>query len=92
MNTKRSSRRPKLLLVLLTAQLLGCASGSPKLPPQPVPPPRIDPLPTQARQPQRPPICTPTCSDGLTRLYEQLLDSLTTPPLPAPPASASTTR
>ena len=64
----------------------------PVLTPPAVLPPAIPALPVQARQPKPPPICLPTCSAGLTRLRMELLDSLTSPPPQAKPASAATTR
>ena len=59
-----------LLLVML---LSGCAR---ELPSYPVDPPRVHPLPAEARQPARPEICLPTCPAGLTRLRTSLLNSL----------------
>ena len=86
--------RPMRLLtaVLPTLLLAACASASRPLPPLAVPPPAIPPLPLQARQPPPPPICSPTCSAGLTTLRASLLLPPTTPALPGWPASAAMTR
>ena len=67
-----------LIVMLLLLLLAGCASAPLQLP---APAPLIPPLPQEARQPDPPPICQPTCSAGLARL----LDSLLQPP--TPPAS-----
>lgn len=63
-----------LLLLALLLLLKGCAT--PSVPPEPV---RLPALPTSAKQPTPPPICVPTCLDGLTKLRESLADSLTSP-------------
>ncbi len=80
---------PALTLALLALLVSGCAHNSspPVLRPAEVPP-----LPPQARQPAKPPICSTTCSDGLTKLRTKSLDSLTSPTPPAQPANAPTTR
>lgn len=83
-----------LLWPLLTLALLvsGCATNSllpePASAPQPV---VIPELVQEARQPTPPAICSPSCSEGLTRLRKELLDSLTQPTSPVKPASGSTT-
>ncbi len=66
-----------LLLLVLLLLLKGCAT--PSVPPEPV---RLPALPTSAVQPTKPPLCEPTCLDGLTKLRESLVDSLTTPTKP----------
>lgn len=84
---------PLLLPLLLAMLVCACAPLNPgsAQPSQqsraPVPP-----LPTEARQPTPPPICLPTCKEGLTTLRIELLDSLTKAAAPGSPASASTTR
>lgn len=85
------SRNPLLILLMLAASISSCAVNSPPLPPQVVSPPQLPPLPTAARQPTPPEICLPTCSAGLLRLRTTLLDLLTQPLPPEPPASAPTT-
>lgn len=72
-----------LPLLLLTA----CASKSPSSSHGPT----IPPLRPEARQPMTPSICLPTCSDGLTRLRESSLESLTSAVSPASSVSATTT-
>lgn len=83
-------KRTALLLTALAALVMGCSSVSPLS--RPPPEPEIPPLPEAARQPSRPPICSPTCSDGLTRERESWQPSLTKPAPPEKPASAATTR
>ena len=66
---------PALMLLALSLLVMGCACVQPP-PPQPpvvVPPPEVPPLPQSARQPAAPPLCSPTCSDGLKRLLDSLL-------------------
>lgn len=59
------------LLLLLT----GCAHDSPLL--RPVQGPSIPPLPAEARAPESPPECLPSCLQGLTTERESWLDTLT---------------
>jgi hypothetical protein len=66
---------PAPMLVALLLLLTGCASTPQTLPP--VAPPAIPPLPSEARQPPPPEVCLPTCSQGLMRLREQLLNTPT---------------
>lgn len=57
-------KSPPWRVLMLSAPLLlvlGCASAPQPLPPVVVAPPAIPPLPSQARQPQAPAICSPTC-------------------------------
>lgn len=88
----RTSRPPiwRAALPLLLMLLSACGHDSPLRRPPAVP--EVPPLPQAARQPERPPICKPTCTEGLTRLRMELLDSLTVPPSPEKPASAPTAR
>lgn len=83
-------RTSSVPLLLLLALLSACAHDSPLR--RPPAAPEVPPLPAAARQPERPPICRPTCSDGLTRLYEELLGTLTPPGAPASSAPPATTR
>lgn len=76
-------------LSLLPLLLTACGTAPPSLP---VAAPAIPPLPQQARQPQPPASCLPTCNAGLTRLRENLLSTPTPPTPPAAPASGPTTR
>lgn len=77
---------------LPTLPLLGCLDASTPLQPSVVPPPRIPPLPQVARQPKTPELCLPTCSAGLTRLRDSLLQSPKSAASQALPASAPMTR
>ncbi len=78
-----------LALMLLPLALLLSACAKP-LQPQLPPPAAIPPLPTAAKQPEPPAICSPTCSAGLTTLRTTLLDSLIKHTQPGAPASAHT--
>ena len=64
---------PALLLAVLLLPLMGCANAPPLSSPLVIAPPAIPALPLQARQPQPPAICLPTCSDGLRMLLDSLL-------------------
>lgn len=78
MPTTRSSALT-LPALLLTMLLAGCVCNTPPPLPVVVPPPQRPALPPEARQPELPEICSPTCSEGLMRLREQLLRTLTGP-------------
>lgn len=79
----------KLLLLITVLLVSGCAASS--LPPAPTAPePRNPPLPQEAHQPNPPPICSPTCSEGWQKLRTQLSNSLTQAGVPASPASSPT--
>lgn len=60
------------MLAALTLLLSACVSVPSSSPLPPVAPPAIPQLPEAARQPAPPEICSPTCSDGLTRLRVSL--------------------
>lgn len=75
------------LALLLTA----CAAPQP-LPPVVVRPPLVPPLPLTSRQPERAPICTPTCSQGLERLLLQWEKRLSDTASPVKAASEITPR
>lgn len=65
---------PFLIATVLVLLLTACSSApvrSPQLAPA------VPPLPAQARQPNPPEICSPTCSDGLTKLRGTLLRTQT---------------
>lgn len=79
-----------LPLLMLGLLLTACGSDGPLV--RPPVPPKIPALPAQARQPDPPAICRPTCSDGLARLLSSSLNSPTPAVQPASPASASMTR
>lgn len=78
-----------LMLPLLAMLCSGCASVLPKQVPVVV---QRLPLPAQARQPEPEQICVPTCSAGLAKLLDELLQPQTSAAPPASPASASQTR
>lgn len=86
----------KLLLAMLLMPLLLGAACAPQKPDSAQPSQQgrapVPALPQEARQPTPPSVCSPTCSEGLTRLRTQLLDSLTGAAAPGSPANASTTR
>ncbi len=67
------TRSPRLLLMLLPLMTLlsGCAHESPCYH---AGPPAVPVLPVEARQPTPPAICLPSCSAGLMRLREELLN------------------
>lgn len=76
-------------LTALTLTLLGviCGCGSrPRLQLS------VPPLPQEARQPETPSECLPTCLIGLTRARKSWLNTPTGPASPAQPASAPMTR
>ena len=66
----RLQRLPLMLLPLMTL-LAGCAHESPSYH---AAPPVVPVLPVEARQPTPPAICLPSCSAGLMRLREELLN------------------
>lgn len=76
------------LLIALAALATSCAVVSPLS--RPVAGPEIPPLPASARQPGKPSICSPTCSDALTRERESWLPTPTPPAPQEKPASAPT--
>ncbi|MBB2918191.1 hypothetical protein FHX60_002595 [Cupriavidus alkaliphilus] len=82
---------PWLMLAPLGLLLSSCAGELPSLPQLPAPP-AIPPLPPEARQPEIPSMCLPTCSAGLMRERESWLSMPTPLGSPAKPASEVTTR
>ena len=85
-----------LLLLLLGAPTLmwlatGCSASLPNTSPGTVPPPKLAPLPANARQTPPHSICLPNCSDALTKERESWRTSLTTPEPGALPVSGPTT-
>ena len=66
------------MLLALAVSVMGCAQTSTVTAPPPEPP-RIPELPPQARQPELPSICSPSCSAGLTKLRESWRKRLTLP-------------
>ena len=84
----------KLMLLVPVLLLTSCASAPklspPNAPPLVTKPPEIPALPQEARQPATPELCSPTCSAGLRRRLESLLQSLTRAVRPARPASEPT--
>ena len=72
--TKRN--KPALMLLLLTSVLTACSNKSPDYSPA-VAPPAVPSLPKEARQPETPPYCLPTCSAGWSRQVESWQKRLT---------------
>ncbi len=70
--------KPWQMLAPLALLLSSCACELPSLP-QPPAPPAIPPLPAEARQPEIPSMCLPTCSAGLTLERESWLNTPTGP-------------
>ncbi len=87
---KRLPRCARTLL-LLTLLLSGCAASLPPLPPVVVKEAAIPPLAREARQPEIPSECLPTCSAALTVERESWLNTLTLPEPLAAPVSVPTT-
>lgn len=88
MPTTRSLQHA-LLPTLLTVLLQGCASAPPSSPPVVIQV-SVPPLPSQARQPPAPALCSAGCSKGLTNQRRSLLGTLTPPERPDSPASGPT--
>ena len=67
----------RLMLLVPALLLTSCASGPKASPPNALPtatkPPEVPALPQEARQPPTPELCSPTCSAGLRRRLESLL-------------------
>lgn len=78
-----------LLLIALALLNVGCANSLPPIAPPSVQPPQRPPLPVEGRQPPIPSICSPTCSDGLTRERESWRESLINAAPPAPSVNAT---
>ena len=75
---KPKPRALPLLLYVLGTLLTACSvvprSSPPSAPTPPATqPPQIPALPPEARQPQSPELCSPTCSEGLRRRLQNLL-------------------
>lgn len=101
LNQMPVKQKSRLLTRAVTALLLtllasACASKSPSsLPPpsvNPVQPPALTPAARQIPQDQLPSICLPSCTQGLTRLREQSLQSLTMQESVVLPANGSMIR
>lgn len=89
MTRTRKFNPPSLTPLLLAMLLSACASGlQPPSPPVVVQPPALS---TQARQPAKPSICHPSCSEFFRIMQDNLLSTQTVPALPAKPASSPTT-
>ena len=75
---KLKSASLKMLLSVPVMLLTACSVVPKPLPPNVPIPPVIQPaqipaLPPEARQPKTPELCSPTCSEGLRKLLENLL-------------------
>lgn len=64
---KNKSPKHKLMPLLLTLSLAGCASKPAAWQLEQVSVPAVPALPKEARQPDNLPWCSPTCSAGLTK-------------------------
>ena len=91
MTHRNGSMRRGLMLAALALLLTACAASSPPISPAPVQAAQMPALPPQARQPQVPSICSPTCSSALTAERESWQRSLTPPTPPEQPANGLTT-
>lgn len=96
-DARRSSRSVRAMprkwpAWLLSALVASCGSPPVVLPPEPAR--RPPPLPESARQPTTPedPLCSPTCSDGLKKLLDELARLLTSGASAGSSAKPSTTR
>ncbi|SAI58875.1 Uncharacterised protein [Bordetella ansorpii] len=69
-----NNARPLRLLMLMPLLLLAAGCGSESTRWLPTQSPAIPPLPTEARQPEPPSICSPTCSARLSILLENWLN------------------
>lgn len=76
-------------LLPLVIWLAGCSAQPPRLPPAVQP--AVPPLPAVARQPKPPPVCSPTCSEGLRIELQSWPIWQTEPAQPARPAKRPTT-
>lgn len=90
MLSKPQSRSLRMLLLpALTAALSACSSMPTFVA---TPPPSTPPLPKEARQPETPSLCSPSCLEGLMRERKTWRESLTSAALPASPASGPMAR
>lgn len=93
MRTEPNSSWKLLVLALLPALLIACASPPSEPPPRAeVQCQRIPPMPQAARQPSTPDWCSPTCLHGWNREVETLRALLESAAPPAPSASGNGTR
>ncbi|SCB10369.1 hypothetical protein GA0116996_101668 [Cupriavidus alkaliphilus] len=88
---RKNVTMPRLMLAPLALLLSSCACELPSLPQLPAPP-AIPALPAEARQPETPSMCLPTCSAGLTRERGIWLSMPIAPGSPALPVSEATMR
>lgn len=75
------ARASWLILALPLLLQIGCATRSVRYSPG------IPPLPPEARQPETPAACSPSCLERLTRDFESLRESLMSAEPPGKPAS-----
>ena len=88
---KNKSPKHKLMLLLLALSLVGCVSKPAAWQPEQVSAPAIPQLPSQARQMESPPWCSPSCSAGLMRereSWQQLMTELEHRAWPAKPPTS----
>lgn len=88
---RKNVMRPWLMLAPLTLLLSSCACELPSLPLPPAAP-AIPLLPAEARQPETPSMCLPTCSAGLTSERGIWLNMPTAPASQDRPASEAMMR
>lgn len=87
---RKNVTKPWLMLAPLSLLLSSCACEPSGLP-RPPAPPAIPPLPAEARQPETPSMCLPTCSAGLTRERGIWLSMPIAPALPVKHANGHLT-
>ncbi len=76
---RSNERLPTALLLGLMLLASGCTTKPTSSLPPSVAPARIPPLPLEARQPDAPPWCSPTCSHGLMLERESWRQRMTEP-------------
>lgn len=85
----KTSHKLALTLIVPMLLLVGCSNGSTVY--LPTPAPKIPALPKEARQPEKPSICLPTCSKNLSNETDSWLTTPTKPVVLDPPVKKPTT-